>query len=178
MAEAAANGEPRMKWVRIRAASRGDMDAVMDIEETCFSLPWSRNDIERDIADNILSAYFVAETAGAVCGCAGMWVVLGECHIMTIAVTPEHRQAGVGAMLLMKLLDEARLRGASRYLLEVRASNAPAIGMYEKFGFKTIDVRRAYYENNKEDAVIMERNDRPVQPVDEGIRADSLDEKR
>jgi ribosomal-protein-alanine N-acetyltransferase len=167
-----------MKWVRIRAASRDDMDAVMKIEETCFALPWARDDVERDITDNILSAYFVAETSGSVCGCAGMWVVSDECHIMTIAVTPEHRRSGIGAMLLMKLMDEARLRGASRYFLEVRASNTPAIGMYEKFGFKTIDVRRAYYENNKEDAVIMMKEDRMIPPGDERTRSDRLDETR
>jgi ribosomal-protein-alanine N-acetyltransferase len=167
-----------MKWVRIRAASRDDIDAVMEIEETCFSLPWARGDVERDIADNILSAYFVAETAGAVCGCAGMWVVSDECHIMTIAVAPEHRRSGIGAMLLMKLMDEARLRGASRYFLEVRASNAPAIGMYEKFGFKTIDVRRAYYENNKEDAVIMMKEERIIPTGDERTGENKPDEKR
>jgi ribosomal-protein-alanine N-acetyltransferase len=150
----------------------------MKIEETCFALPWARDDVERDIAENILSAYFLAETAGAVCGCAGMWVVLDECHIMTIAVAPEHRRSGIGAMLLMKLMDEARLRGASRWFLEVRASNAPAIGMYEKFGFKTIDVRKAYYENNKEDAVIMMKEDRPAPSCNERISVDRLDEKR
>jgi ribosomal-protein-alanine N-acetyltransferase len=154
------------------------MDAVMEIEKTCFALPWSRDDVERDITNNILSAYFVAETAGAVCGCAGMWVVSDECHIMTIAVTPEHRRSGIGAMLLMKLMDEARLRGASRYFLEVRASNKPAIGMYEKFGFKTIDIRKAYYENNKEDAAIMMKEDRIIPTGDERARADRLDEKR
>jgi ribosomal-protein-alanine N-acetyltransferase len=109
--------------------------------------------------DNILSAYFVAETSGNVCGYAGIWVVADECHIMTVAVLPEHRNAGIGAMLFMKLMEEARLRGASRYFLEVRASNAPAIGMYEKFGFKRIDLRKAYYEDNDEDAVIMMRED-------------------
>jgi ribosomal-protein-alanine N-acetyltransferase len=91
-----------------------------------------------------------------------MWVVCDECHIMTVAVAPEHRNAGIGAMLFMKLLDEARLRGASRHFLEVRVSNAPAIGMYEKFGFKTIDVRKAYYENNGEDAAIMAKVEREI----------------
>jgi ribosomal-protein-alanine N-acetyltransferase len=167
-----------MKWIRIRAASQDDIDAVMKIEETCFSLPWAREEIERDIADNILSAYFVAETSGSVCGCAGMWVVSDECHIMTIAVTPEHRRSGIGAMLLMKLMDEARLRGASRWFLEVRASNAPAIGMYEKFGFRTIDVRKAYYENNKEDAAIMMKEDRMIPAGDERIGLDRFDERR
>jgi ribosomal-protein-alanine N-acetyltransferase len=144
-----------MKWVRIRGAKPDDIDAVMEVEEASFSLSWPKDDIMRDMTDNILSAYFVAETSGAVCGYAGMWVVSDECHIMTIAVAPVHREAGIGAMLLMKLLDEARLRGARRFFLEVRASNAPAIALYGKFGFRAIDVRKAYYEDNKEDAIVM-----------------------
>jgi ribosomal-protein-alanine N-acetyltransferase len=153
---AASKGEGRMmKWVRIRSAGSDDLDAIMGLEASCFTLPWSRGDLERDVEGNILSAYFVAETSGSVCGYAGMWVVCDECHIMTIAVAPGHREAGVGAMLFMKLMDEARLRGAGRYFLEVRASNAPAIAMYEKFGFRTIDVRKAYYGDNGEDALVM-----------------------
>jgi ribosomal-protein-alanine N-acetyltransferase len=144
-----------MKWVRIRGAGPDDIDAVMKVEEASFSLSWSKDDIARDITDNILSAYFVAETSGAVCGYAGMWVVSDECHIMTIAVVPEHREAGVGTMLFMKLLDEARLRGAHRFFLEARASNAQAIALYRKFGFRAIDIRKAYYEDDKEDAIVM-----------------------
>jgi ribosomal-protein-alanine N-acetyltransferase len=148
-----------MKWVRIRGAGPDDIDAIMDVEQASFSLSWSKGDIERDVTDNLLSAYFVAETSGAVCGYAGMWVLIDECHIMTIAVMPEHRGAGIGAMLLMKLLDEARLRGARRFFLEARASNAPALALYEKFGFRAIDVRKAYYEDNKEDAIVMMREE-------------------
>jgi ribosomal-protein-alanine N-acetyltransferase len=148
-----------MKWVRIRRAKPDDIDAIMAVEEECFSLPWPKGDVERDMTDNILSAYFVAETleGALVCGYAGIWVVSDECHIMTIAVASAHREAGIGAMLLMKLLDEARVRGARRFFLEVRASNAPAIALYEKFGFRAIDVRRSYYGDNGEDAVVMMR---------------------
>jgi ribosomal-protein-alanine N-acetyltransferase len=74
---------------------------------------------------------------------------------MTRAVAPEHGNAGIGTMLLLKMLDEARLRGASRHFLEVRVSNEAAIAMYGKFGFRTIDLRRAYYPDNGEDAAVM-----------------------
>jgi ribosomal-protein-alanine N-acetyltransferase len=152
-----------MKWVRIRRAMPDDIDAIMTLEEASFTSAWSRADFERDIGGNILAAYFVAETraggAIAVVGYAGMWVVEEECHIMTIAVAPGHRQAGIGAMLLMKLLDAARLRGARRFFLEVRVSNAAAIALYEKFGFARIDVRKGYYENDREDAAILYRED-------------------
>ncbi|MDR0520035.1 MAG: ribosomal protein S18-alanine N-acetyltransferase [Clostridiales Family XIII bacterium] len=166
-----------MRWVRIRSAAEEDIDAIMELESVCFSLPWARGDYERDIGENILSYYVVAETKGTaaadgggaanargdiagarpniVAGYGGVWVVADECHIMTIAVAPEHRQAGIGAMMFMKLMDEARLRGARRFFLEVRVSNAAAISMYEKFGFRTIDTRKAYYSDNKEDAAIM-----------------------
>ncbi|MDR0596758.1 MAG: GNAT family N-acetyltransferase, partial [Clostridiales Family XIII bacterium] len=128
-----------MRWVRIRSAAAGDIDAIMELESVCFSLPWTRSDYERDIEENILSYYVVAETKGdaaearggtnrerqsIVAGYGGIWVVADECHIMTIAVAPEHRQAGIGAMMFMKLIDEARLRGARRFFLEVRVSNA------------------------------------------------------
>jgi ribosomal-protein-alanine N-acetyltransferase len=195
-------GGNALKWVRIRSATEEDIDAIMELEEICFTLPWLREDYERDIGSNILSYYIVAETknhddavevrtkgvdegcavvvdamtegtgkkcAGGnrraacrniVAGYGGIWVVEDECHIMTIAVAPGHRQAGIGAMMLMKLMDEARLRGARRYFLEVRVSNEAATSMYEKFGFQTIDIRKAYYEDDKEDAAIMYREDR------------------
>jgi ribosomal-protein-alanine N-acetyltransferase len=144
-----------MNWIRIRRATKQDISAIMALEQSCFTLPWNETDLERDITANILSYYLIAESADDIIGYGGIWVVEDECHIMTIAVAPECRQAGIGAMMLMKLMDEARLRGASRFFLEVRVSNAPAIAMYEKFGFIKIDLRKAYYEDNKEDAAVM-----------------------
>ena len=146
-------------WIRIRDAKPGDVDALYNLDVRSFSLPWTRDDFEHDLTDNILSIYLLAETCDAIIAYAGVWVVIDECHIMTFAVDPGWRRQGVATMIMLQLLARARLAGAKQFTLEVRKSNEAAIGLYEKFGFETIGVRPEYYEDNKEDASIMWKYD-------------------
>ncbi|MDR2610639.1 MAG: ribosomal protein S18-alanine N-acetyltransferase [Clostridiales Family XIII bacterium] len=88
-------------------------------------------------------------------GYAGLWVVLDEGHITNVAVDPDYRRQGIAAMLLLKLLEAAREKGAKRFTLEVKRSNAAAIALYERFGFRAAGSRKGYYEEDGEDAVIM-----------------------
>jgi ribosomal-protein-alanine N-acetyltransferase len=151
-------GEIR-NWIRIRRGGGADVDALWLLDQDCFSLPWPRSDFERDLTENILATYLIAETGGEVIGYVGIWVVQDECHIMTFAVAEGWRGQGIASMLMLEMLKTARGAGATCYTLEVRASNAAALALYEKFGFESVAVRKAYYEDNKEDAVIMWKYD-------------------
>ena len=105
------------------------------------------------------SGYAGSKVGGNVVGYAGAWIVADECHVTTIAVAPELRKQGLGRKLMVELLTRSREKGATCSTLEVRASNTPAIKMYEGLGFVSAGVRKAYYPNNREDAVIMWLND-------------------
>jgi ribosomal-protein-alanine N-acetyltransferase len=85
----------------------------------------------------------------------GIWVVLDEGHIMNIAVHPDYRRGGLASMILLEMLKGAREKGATRFTLEVRKSNEPAIALYERFGFKKAGYRKGYYKEENEDALIM-----------------------
>ncbi|MDR0852705.1 MAG: ribosomal protein S18-alanine N-acetyltransferase [Clostridiales Family XIII bacterium] len=145
-------------WIKIRRATGDDVDAITEVEKRSFPKPWSREDFEKDICDNILATYVLAETRKEVIGYAGIWVVIDEGHITNVAVHPDWRDQGIATMIILSMLDAAREKGATRFTLEVRTSNAPAIALYEKFGFRAVGIRKKYYENG-EDAAIMWKYD-------------------
>lgn len=143
--------------VRLRPMRRGDLDAVARIEAASFALPWSREMFRRELDEIENSHLLVAEDpgGGALLGYACWWEVVDECHITNFAVAPAARRRGVGAFLLRGLLDDARRRGALRATLEVRAGNAAGIALYEKEGFTMAAIRRGYYPDTGEDALVM-----------------------
>jgi len=147
-------------WIRIRRSVPDDADTLWEIDKRNFSLPWSRDDFVRDLGENILATYLIAEIKDKIVGYIGVWVVVNECHIMTIATEHKWRRQGIGTMLLHEVMNQSRTAGADRFTLEVRRSNDAAIALYEKFGFKIVGYRRDYYEDNKEDAAIMWMIDR------------------
>lgn len=144
--------------VQVVALAKEHIDDLLAIEAESNSSPWSRSSFEQEI-DHAPSVFIVAKRGGAVAGFAGAWVVADECHITTIAVTPAFRRQGLGRMMVNDLLSRAKSKGAACATLEVRAGNASAIALYEGLGFKSAGVRKAYYPDNNEDAVIMWRND-------------------
>ena len=97
----------------------------------------------------------VAKVDNKVIGFAGTWIVLDESHITNIAIHPNYRRQGIASMLLEKLLDYCKNRGCVSYTLEVRSGNKAAKALYEKHNFKSNGIRKGYYEDNKEDAIIM-----------------------
>lgn len=134
----------------------GHLDQLMKIERQCFSVPWSYAMLEEEL-HNPLAFFYVAQEDGACAGYAGCQIVLDEASVMNVAVLPQKRQRGVGNMLMgriMRLAEEKRLKLLS---LEVRRSNSAAICLYERFGFTTAGVRRSYYEQPREDALVMLR---------------------
>jgi [ribosomal protein S18]-alanine N-acetyltransferase len=137
-----------------------DVAVVHAIDVQSFSLPWPENAFRYEVMDNPNARVWVAEINDPVIGkqVIGMicvWMVLDEAHVATLAVSPEHRQKGIGERMLLYALAEAKKEGAALVYLEVRRSNIAAQEMYKKHGFLVTGTRPHYYANNKEDALLM-----------------------
>ena len=143
--------------VRIVPMTADHLDEAAALERVCFSDPWSRNMLAEEL-DNALAAFLAAlDGTGAVVGYAGLQVVLDEGYILNIAVRPDCRRQQIASQLLEVFINFAQGNRLSFLTLEVRASNAPAIALYERWGFAEAGRRRNYYEHPREDAVIMTR---------------------
>ena len=127
---------------------------VAVLEKMCFSDPWSENSVASEL-NNPLSLWLVAEENQTVCGYIGSQTVLDETDMMNIAVHPECRRRGIAAALIAELVHQLRERGSHILRLEVRESNAPAIALYEAMGFTRLGLRKNYYRNPKENALIL-----------------------
>lgn len=139
----------------VRPMTIQDLDAVLEIEHLCFSTPWSRASFVREITQNRCARYLVLEAAGEVAAYAGMWLVIDEGHITNIAVHPAYRGIGYGEGITRALMQAAADMGMGLLTLEVRRSNAVAQSLYRKLGFVNAGLRKRYYEDNKEDALLM-----------------------
>ncbi len=129
---------------------------MTELDEICFTVPWSRNDFEKELRGNPLALYIVACEGPNMIGYAGVWCIVDEGHITNIAVHPDHRREGIGRKFLALLIAEAEKRsGTTKFTLEVRVSNEAAINLYEEAGFREAGRRKNYYSDNKEDAAIM-----------------------
>ncbi|NLO22690.1 MAG: ribosomal protein S18-alanine N-acetyltransferase [Syntrophomonadaceae bacterium] len=131
-----------------------DLDGVMQVELESFPLPWSRASYLGELK-NTFANYLVCDVGGQIVGFGGIWVVFEEAHITNVAIASEHRQRGLGKLLMDRLEAIAREKRAQRILLEVRTSNYPAQSMYNSLGFIPTGLRKEYYTDNKEDAIIM-----------------------
>ncbi|GAV21959.1 ribosomal-protein-alanine N-acetyltransferase RimI [Carboxydothermus pertinax] len=132
-----------------------DLPQVLEIEKLSYSNPWTKESFLYEITENPLATYLVAVEGEKVIGYGGIWVVLDEAHITTLAVHPLYRRNGVGASLLNALLEVARNKKVRNIILEVRVSNLPAQHLYQKTGFKPIGLRKKYYTRPEEDAIVM-----------------------
>ncbi|MCS7172527.1 MAG: ribosomal protein S18-alanine N-acetyltransferase [Armatimonadetes bacterium] len=141
--------------VRIERMREQDIPRILQIERASFPTPWPPNAYRREIRENRTAYYIVARVGEEVVGYAGMWIILEEAHITTIAVDPAWRGRKIGERLLVALIEEARNRGARWVTLEVRKSNRIAQNLYRKYGFREVHVRKGYYTDNGEDALIM-----------------------
>ena len=146
-----------MAQLIIRQAEERDIAAIEGLEQVCFSDPWSYESLEHDILNNKLSFYIVAEVEGTVCGYVGIWNIVDEGHITNVAVSPEYRRKHIASNMLDVLIASCEEAGVERFTLEVRAGNEPAKALYAGKGFKEISVRKGYYQDNGEDAIIMWR---------------------
>ena len=141
--------------VNIRPMTACDLDRVCAIEEEIFPMPWSRTSFEDELAGNKCAFPWVVEKAGDVVAYLVSWLVEDELHIGNIAVAPSLQGEGIGRALFAHCLERAAARGVTRATLEVRASNARAIALYESNGFIPVAMRKRYYSDSGEDAVVM-----------------------
>lgn len=132
-----------------------NIDSVETIERLSFSIPWSRESMVQEIENNKFARYVAAIKFGTIIGYGGMWVVLDEAHITNIAVHPEYRGIGAASAIMEGLIELCRLENIAAITLEVRKSNIIAQSLYKKYGFVEEGLRKAYYVDNKEDAIIM-----------------------
>ena len=134
-----------------------DLDEIMDIELKSFTAPWSRNAYTEELLFNRAAMYFVIKNTEKVIAYGGLWSVAGEGHITNIAVDHDFRRFGVGKILLVALLKYSEDNELLRVFLEVRESNLAARALYTSLGFLEDGVRKKYYIDNGEDAVLMSR---------------------
>ena len=129
---------------------------VAYLETVCFHDPWSISSIASEVS-NRLSLWLVAAEDDQVIGYVGSQTVLGETDMMNIAVHPEYRKQGIATLLINDLVDKLKEQGSHSLMLEVRASNEPAISVYRKLDFMEVGRRKNYYRNPKEDALILRK---------------------
>lgn len=144
------------RWLVEPLVAARDLDEVLALEQAAFTNPWTREMFEWELTGSDVSALYVvrANTPAPVSGYCCVWLLFDELHINHVAVDPAQRGQGIGRALMTHLLAEARQRGARRATLEVRASNHAARRLYESLGFVQSGVRRYYYTQPGEDALI------------------------
>jgi ribosomal-protein-alanine N-acetyltransferase len=140
--------------VLIEPMRAADLDEVDAIERHSFKNPWPARVFLEEM-ERAWARVDVARGDGHVLGFCNYWLVKDEVHLLAIATHPDRRRGGVAARLLDHLLAGARANQAALVTLEVRRSNRPAIGLYERYGFGTVGVRRGYYAEDGEDALVM-----------------------
>lgn len=137
-----------------------DLDGVLEVEAESFSNPWTRDMYAWELQNRSVCHIFLVRTGECpVAGFCAFWLVFDEVHINNVAMRPRFRAQGIGTALLQHVLAEARKLGARRATLEVRASNERARRLYERLGFYVAGVRRNYYTDPVEDALILWRDE-------------------
>jgi len=141
--------------LQIAPMSDADVKDVLRIEQQSFATTWPSNAFYQELHENKLAHYYVGRAGDRVVAYGGIWVILEDSHITTIAVAPEARGRKFGETLLLYLLEQAMERGASWMTLEVRETNVVAQALYRKYGFTTVSTRKGYYSDNNENALVM-----------------------
>ena len=136
--------------------SNAHVPQIAELEKCCFNDPWSESSIASEL-NNRLSCWLVALDGNVVIGYVGSQTVLGETDMMNIAVHPAYRKQGVAKSLIQNLIDTISQQGSHSLMLEVRQSNEPAKNLYLSLGFETVGIRKNYYRNPRENALILRK---------------------
>lgn len=140
----------------VRKFEPNDIKSLANLEKECFSRPWSEESILTEFSkQNSFCFVAISSQSLKIIGYIGCYYVLDECYITNLAVSSLARDQGVGSTLVEKVLKEAEQRNFAFVTLEVRASNIVAINLYKRLGFKAQGMRKAYYSNPTEDAILM-----------------------
>lgn len=141
--------------IHIKQIELENLDDVMDVEISSYGVHhWARSSFVSEM-NNDIAFYFCATVDKKTIGYIGMWQIFEEAHITTLAVSPDFRSKKIAQALLIKAIDDCRDKMIKYLTLEVRVSNTPAKKLYEKFGMKSLGIRKGYYQDNNEDALIM-----------------------
>jgi len=141
----------------LRRLQLADLDALEKIERASYPTPWSRSMFASELAKQSSLSIAAVDPGGDLIGYLVLSRYVDAWHVMNVAVDPSHRRLGVASAMLQRLFEDTRDDAERGYTLEVRVSNTAAITLYEHFGFVSRGVRRGYYTDNREDAVIMWR---------------------
>lgn len=159
--------------VYVQPMRRRHLRSVLRIEQQVYPRPWSSSLFMSELALRSTRAYYVARIGRGLVGYAGLMMTLDEAHVTTIAVDPRWHRSKIGTRLLLVLVREAIARGATAITLEVRMSNHGAQDLYRRFGFQPVGVRKNYYQEVNEDAMVMWAND--VDQPEYAALLDSID---
>jgi len=154
--------------IELRRLGLADLRVIEEIERRSYPTPWSRSMFAGELAKPssiCLGAFDADGETGTLCGYLIVSRYVDAWHVMNVAVEPEHRSRGIATMLLERLFELTAADARRGYTLEVRLSNATAISLYERLGFEARGIRRGYYTDNREDALIMWKD-----PVARGAR--------
>jgi len=141
--------------VAFREMKLEDIPQIIEVEHESFTVPWTADAFRNELLHNQYAHYIVMEQDDRIIGYVGMWLIFDEAHITNIAIREKYRGKKLGFRLLKELVQEARALGADKMTLEVRVSNHVAQKLYAKFGFRPVGLRKGYYSDNHEDALIM-----------------------
>lgn len=156
--------------ITVRRAKAEDIEQLHILDMECFSDPWSYEARKHDLCNVKWAIYHVAEVTATsvsasdnsvnkstprIAGYTAVWHIMDQVDINDVAVSPEFRRQHIGSRLLEAMMEETEEKGAKAWTLEVRAGNTAAIGLYENFGFRSEAVRKGYYQDNGEDALLM-----------------------
>lgn len=145
-----------VETVIIKRMEKEDIDGVIAIEEKAYGAHhWSKDSFLQELNNDLAWYYSLFNSEGKLTAYAGTWHILEEAHITNIAVDTDYRRKGYGEALLKYILDDCYKEMIKYITLEVRVSNKPAIALYEKYGFQSFGLRKKYYQDNNEDAMIM-----------------------
>lgn len=144
--------------IKYKLADENHVDQMYEIEEAVFPIPWSYESLYQDVCQHEIAVYVVGICGEEVVSYAGLWYVHEESHITNIAVKENYRRRGIGKEMMRVLFKIAKDLGVKTMTLEVRASNEAAVSMYENTGFYKAGLRKKYYTDNNEDAIIMNKN--------------------
>lgn len=142
--------------IKLVPMAEGDIDAVLEIEKLSFPTPWSRRLFLNELANPDSQIVLAKDDVDTILGYICFWTVADETHIMTLAVHPEFRKQGIGKKLFAFALEFSEASGVNYFALEVRERNNAALEFYKRFGFRVAGIRKGYYRDTGEDAVLME----------------------
>ncbi|MES5059187.1 ribosomal protein S18-alanine N-acetyltransferase [Bacillus velezensis] len=139
----------------IRSMRPEDIDQIYEIETASFTSPWTKDSFYHELLENPYAHYLVIEKDGCLAGYCGIWIIIDDAQITNIAIKPEYRGQSLGEALFRSAIELCREKKARRLSLEVRVSNHPAQSLYKKFGLQAGGIRKQYYTDNGEDALLM-----------------------